>query len=276
MSYARYNKLVTWKLIAIGVLAAGCAARIGDGSGGGDDNNNNVDAGGGSNGSGSNGGNVDAGTQANPDSGMAAACPNNRKVYLEFNGVTLTRGTPSDATTNTASWISGTATVPPWKQGSSTRTQDIATVVAGVKSRLAMTPIDVVTTRPATGPYVMVVFGGQNQNNGGTVGTIYAGATNEHDCGDLVKSDIGWVSDGPSVSYAQDLAVGAIGWGLGLNGTNDPADCMCAWANNCNSASGACTLSASIATTTSASPATTCPNQNPQNEVAAFSTKFCQ
>jgi hypothetical protein len=122
----------------------------------------------------------------------------------------------------------------------------------------------------------MIVFGGNNTNNGGTVGTIYGGATNEHDCGDLVKSDVGWVSDGPSVSYAQDLAIGAIGWGLGLNGTNDPADCMCAWANNCNSASGACTLSASIATTTSASPATTCPNQNPQNEVAAFTTKFCQ
>jgi hypothetical protein len=166
--------------------------------------------------------------------------------------------------------------VPPWHQGSGTRAADILTIVAGVKSRLAMTPIDVVTTRPASGPYVMVVFGGQNTNNGGTVGTVYGGATNEHDCGDLVKNDVGWVSDGPSVSYAQDLAIGAIGWGLGLNGTNDPMDCMCAWANNCSSASGACTLSASIATTTSAQPATTCPNQNPQNEVAAFTAKFCQ
>ena len=106
--------------------------------------------------------------------------------------------------------------------------------------------------------------------------TPYSYATNEHDCGDLVKNDVGWISDEPSVSYVQDLVIGTIGWGVGLNGTNDPTDCMCAWANNCDSAAGACTLSASIASTTSSSPATTCPNQNPQNEIAAFSTKFCQ
>jgi hypothetical protein len=264
---------VTRTLIAIGVLAvAGCAAQLGGGDNGG--NNNSIDASNGSNGSGNN--NPDAGVQPQTDGSMNAACPNNRKVYLEFNGVTIARAATSDAVNNQASWISANATVPPWHQGSGTRTADIATIVAGVKSRLAGTPIDVVTTRPAAGPYVMIVFGGDNTNNGGTVGTIYGGATNEHDCGDLVKSDLGWVSDGPSVSYAQDLAIGAIGWGLGLNGTNEPTDCMCAWANNCSSASGACTLSASIATTTSLSPATTCPNQNPQNEVAAFSTKFCQ
>jgi hypothetical protein len=263
---------VTTKLHAMGLLAvlAGCPARIGDGE------SKTVDAASGGSVDSGNGGNKDSGMQTQNDSGMNAACPNSRKVYLEFNGITIARATPSDAVNNQASWISASATVPPWHQGSGTRTADIATIVAGVKSRLAATPIEVVTTRPATGPYVMIVFGGDNTNNGGTVGTIYGGATNEHDCGDLVKSDLGWVSDGPSVSYAQDLAIGAIGWGLGLNGTNEPTDCMCAWANNCSSASGACTLSASIATTTSASPATTCPNQNPQNEVAAFSTKFCQ
>jgi hypothetical protein len=90
-----------------------------------------------------------------------------------------------------------------------------------------------------------------------------------------VKNDVGWVSDAPTLSYVPDLIVGTIGWGLGLQGTSDPADCMCAWANNCASASGACTLSASIATTASTGN-TTCPNQNPQNEVAAFSTQFCQ
>lgn len=262
---------VTRILCAIGVLAvAGCAARIGGG-----DNDQIVDAAGGAGSDSGESGGSDSGVQGS-DGSTNAACPNNRKVYLEFNGVTIARAATSDALTNQASWISASATIPPWHQGSGTRTADIATIVAGVKSRLAATPIEVVTTKPATGPFVMIVFGGQNTANGGTVGTVYGGATNEHDCDDLVKSDIGWVSDGPSVSYAQDLAVGAIGWGLGLNGTNDPTDCMCAWANNCTSASGACTLSASIASTNSLSPATTCPNQNPQNEVAAFSTKFCQ
>ncbi len=267
-------------LIALSVLAVGCHARLGEGFG----TSEGVDAGnggggggggGGGNGSGSGGGNVDAGVTS-PDA-STAACPSGRKVYLAFDGVTLTQAATSDSTQNRASWINnGTSIVPPWRQNSSTRAQDIATVVAGVKSRLAMTPIEVVTTRPATGPYVMIAFGVNNTNNVGSVGTIYSFATNEHDCGDLVKNDIGWVSDAPSVSYAQDLAVGAIGWGLGLNGTNSPTDCMCGWANECESQSGACSLSPSIATTSSLAPATTCPNQNPQNEVAAFSTKFCQ
>jgi hypothetical protein len=82
---------VTWKLIAIGVLAMGCGARLGDGF---DDNG---DAG--------NGGSHDGGSNGKADSGVtpqsdaaSAACPNDRKVYLNFDGVTLTRATPSDST----------------------------------------------------------------------------------------------------------------------------------------------------------------------------------
>jgi hypothetical protein len=257
-------------LMAIGVFAAGCGARIGES---GYDNDDRVDAStsmpdGRTGGFGS----ADA---AMPDA--PSACPSGRKVYLEFNGVTLTQAATSNAATNQVSWINnGTSQVPPWRQGSGTRAADIAAVIAGVKSRLAGTPIEVVPTKPTSGPFVMVVFGGRRTTDGGTVGTVWSGATNEHDCGDLVKSDIGWISEVPNNSFVQDLAVGAIGWGLGLNGTNDPNDCMCAWANNCQSAAGACTLSASIASTTSLAPATTCPNQNPQNEVEAFSTKFCQ
>jgi hypothetical protein len=166
--------------------------------------------------------------------------------------------------------------VPPYHNGSGTRATDIQTIIDGAKSRLAGLPVSIVTQRPASGPYVMIVFGGKNTNNGGTVGTPYSYATNEHDCGDTVKNDIGWISDTPTVSYVQDLVIGTIGWGLGLNGTTDTKGCMCAWATNCTPANGACKLSASIATGTMLSPATTCPNQNPQNEIAAFSTGFCQ
>jgi hypothetical protein len=267
---------VTWLRIAttaIGLLALGCGARIGDSD---QDNGFRTDAS-------SGGGNVDAAngsssdaSNAQPDAGNVA-CPNNRKVYLEFNGVTLTQAATSNALTNLASWINnGTSQIPSWRPNSGTRAQDIANVIAGVKSRLANTPIEVVMTKPTTGPFVMIVFGGARTADGGSVGTPWSGATNEHDCGDVVKSDIGWVAENVSIANAQDFAVGAIGWGLGLNGTTDPNGCMCNWANTCQSAAGACTLSASIASTTSLAPGTTCPNQNPQNEVAAFSTKFCQ
>ena len=254
------------KALAVTALLAGCGAQLTTAS-----NNSQVDA--------SSGG-VDApnGSQRDASGGgqqdaptTTAACGNGRKLYLAFEGVTITHGA-TDSTTNTAAWIGvTTAAVPAFHPGLTNRATEIQNIVDGVKSRLSATPIEVVTTRPATGPYVMVVLGGSNS----IVGSNYSYATSDHDCGDLVKNDVGWVSDTPSLSYVPDLIIGTVGWGLGLQGTSDPTDCMCAWANSCTSASGACTLSASIATTTS-SGNTTCPNQNPQNEVAAFSTQFCQ
>jgi hypothetical protein len=219
---------------------------------------------------GSNGG-TQTDAQVNPPVDAPPACANNRVVYLSFEGETLTQGA-TDSTRNTAAWIGvATASVPAFHPGLSNRATEIQNIVDGVRTRLSNTPIQVVTTRPASGPYVMIVLGGSNNN----VGSQYTYATSDHDCGDLVKNDVGWVSDAPSLSYVPDLIVGTIGWGLGLQGTNDPGDCMCAWANSCSSNPGACSLSPSIATTPSTGN-TTCAGQNPQNEVAAFSTQFCQ
>ena len=267
------------RLFALAALLAGCNASLG-GDGG---NVTGIDSGNGSgsgSGSGSGGGFQDAAVDAPP------ACANGRKLFLEFLGVTLTDDANSDATQNRARWLTNaSAAVPPWRQGVSGRATQITEVVDGVKARLAQTPIEVVTTRPAAGPYVMVVLGGANLNDGGTVGTQYSFATSYHDCGDVTKSDVGWVSDMTNAvtgtgdaptSYVADLVVGAVGWGLGLNGTSDPAGCMCGWASNCDSAAGACQLSASIASRIDFAGETACPNQNPQNEVAAFSTGFCQ
>lgn len=255
------------KALGLVTLLAACGAQLSTASNNSqvDASNSEIDAPGGSHHhDGGGGGQQDAPT-------TTAACGNGRKLYLAFDGVTLTQAATS-STQNTAAWIGvTTASVPPFHSGDANRTTEIQTIVDGVKSRLAATPIEVVTTRPASGLYVMVVLGGTNT----IVGSNYSYATSDHDCGDTVKNDVGWVSDTPSLSYVPDLVIGTVGWGLGLQGTNDPTDCMCAWANNCSSASGACTLSASIATTTSSNN-TTCPNQNPQNEVAAFSTQFCQ
>ena len=255
------------KLLALAaLLAAGCEASLaGDGGG---SNNGNVDANNG-------GGNADA---PNTQIDAAPACANNRKVFLEFLGVTLTDAAASDAATNTARWLNTTSSaVPMWRAGGANRATQIQEVIDGVKSRLSSTPIQVVTTRPASGPYVMIVLGGAS-GQGGTVGTIYSYSTSFHDCGDLTKSDVGWVSDmpGESTSFVANLAVGAIGWGLGLNGTLTATDCMCGWTTTCDSSATACTLSASIASSIGVnSSETACPNQNPQNAVAAYSTGFC-
>ena len=264
----------TW-LALIALAGSGCYARVGDGegnlaiadagdtSGGGSDSSGGVD--------------VDAGVQPGADA-PTPACANGRKIYLAFDGVTLTQAGSSDATQNRARWLTNTtSTVPPWRSGNGNRASQITAVVDGVKSRLATTSIEVVTTRPATAPYVMIVLGGERANDGGTVASRYSYATSYHDCGDTVKNDVGWVSDMDDApeSYVADLAVGAVGWGLGLDGTTSPADCMCGWANGCDSQSGACTLSASIATSIEGNVESAC-QQGTQNEVAAFSTGFCQ
>jgi hypothetical protein len=256
------------KLLALLALVAGCEANLGAG-----DNTGSVDpdAPGG-------GGETffDASVQQQQDA-APPACANGRKVFLNFDGVTLTKGATTNAVTNTVAWMTNTsAVVPAYHTGVNGRLTEITSIVDGVKARLSMLPLEVVTTRPTSGSYVMVVMGGNNTTNGGTIGSQYSYATSDHDCGDVVKNDIAWVADLPATTYAPDLVIGSLGWAVGLNGTNDPNGCMCGWANGCAEADTvACTLSASIASTTS-SGNTTCANQNPQNEVAALSTGFCQ
>lgn len=216
----------------------------------------------------------------NPPDAAPPACASGRKLYLHFEGITLTKAAASDSTQNQVSWMGNTTvTLPAYHAGIGERADQIAAIVAGVDARLAAQPIEIVTQRPAAGPYVMVVFGGSSiapaTASTTQVQTQYSYATNEHDCGDVVKNDVAWVADLPPVELVPDLVLAAVGWGLGLNGTNDPNGCLCGWANSCVDAAGACVLSASIASTTSVGN-TTCPNMNPQNEVVAFSTNYCQ
>jgi hypothetical protein len=198
----------------------------------------------------------------------APTCFNGRVVFLEFGGVTLTQGA-TDASTNHAAWIGvATATVPAYHLGVANRMGQIQNITDAFRASLSRFPITVVTTRPAAGPYVMVVFGGQKTD----VGTIYSYATADHDCGDALKNDVAWLSDVAPTAKAADYAVGAVAWALGLDGTNDPADCMCSWGNGCVQTAAACTLATSIATT----PNLACGTANPQKEVAVFTQAFCQ
>ena len=108
-------------------------------------------------------------------------------------------------------------------------------------------------------------------------GSPYRISQSDHDCGDLEKSDVGWISDVAQTSTAGNTAVGAIGWALGLQGTNDPSDCMCAWANQCQPNGSQCALHGTIDTTDSLAPSATCAGATPQqDEIQAFTQAFCQ
>lgn len=249
-------------VLAVTLLAGACEATIG--GGGGD----------------LTGGTPDASTTPTPDAPTVTPTPDaalprcsGRVVYLNFDGATLTRGTPSDAAANRASWIGvTTATVPPYRAGAGDRAAQIQAITNRITGALASYPITVTTQRPVAGQYVMVVFGGTRDD----VGSIYSYATSFHDCGDAVKNDVAWLSDVVPSGKAGDYALGAIAWGLGLNGTNDPNDCMCGWSNNCDQNATPCQLSGPLATTGALSPETPCPNLATQNAQQAFDVAFCQ
>lgn len=196
-------------------------------------------------------------------------CPSGRVVYLDFGGETLLQATASDATTNHAVWMGVTAaTLPKFRPNAGDRDQQITDITSQVRAKLTAVPqVTIVNTRPTTGPYVLIGFGGDRT----MVNVPYTGAVNRNDCGDVVKSDLGWVFESAaSTTEAANYAAGAIAFGLGVTGTTDPDDCMCSWLTACSPSGNACTYSSSITADLR------CPNQvNPQNEVAILQA-FCQ
>jgi hypothetical protein len=208
-----------------------------------------------------------------PTPDAAPVCSNGRVVYLNFEGTPLSYATASDATQNRASWLQlTTSTAPKYRATAADRDQQILAIANGVRLQLASFPIQVVTTRPAAGPYVMIVYGGTSTQ----VGSKYSGAVNELDCGDAQKSDLAWISDNVlGTQKIVNFTIGAIGFGLGLTATLDPLDCMCGWDNNCTSDNSmACRLSPSIMRDPAARQV--CPNLSTQNEQAAFAIDFCR
>lgn len=176
-------------------------------------------------------GTTDAATVVPPD---APATPT-RVVYLNFDGVTtLTKGTPSDAKANKAAWMIGNTGTAPAYGGGATAKQ---TIIDGVTARLTGIAT-VVTTRPTTGEYVMVIYGGTAQQ----VKSFYGQAVAQLDCNDTVKSDVAWLAGNLDPTDAIDTTMGAIGFGLGLSSVNKPDDCMCSWANQCTPNNNPCVL----------------------------------
>lgn len=245
-----------WVLIASSLLVAACGAELG-GNGQG-----TPDA------SGDSGAGVDAGI----DSPAGPACANGRVVYLNFDGVTLTQGT-SDATQNRAGWLqAATATTPAYRVGQANRQADIAQVTAGVRTQLSSFPITVVTTRPASGQYVMIVFGG----TAAQAASAFGGAVNKLDCGDVQRNDVAWIADAVTpTQQVVNFAVGAIGFGLGLTATTVTTDCMCGWDNQCTANNAvACTLTDNIPRDPAANQL--CAGLMTQSETLAFTQAFCQ
>jgi hypothetical protein len=195
-----------------------------------------------------------------------------RTLFLNFDGQTLTQGT-SDATTNHAAWLTNaTGSAPRYLTGDAGRDAKIQAIVDGVRGQLARFPVTVVTARPASGEYIMVVLGGQANQIGSQFGT----AVNTLDCADAQHDDVAWIADAATPSqHVINLVLGAVGLGIGLTATTDANDCMCGWGNTCASNNAVpCTLGTAVARDTTIN--LRCPSAPAtQDEVAALHTAFC-
>lgn len=194
-----------------------------------------------------------------------------RPLFLSFEGETLTDGVASDATANVASWMTNgitTATAPPYHTGVATRAAEIQAIINETTSRV-QDFTTVTTTRPASGEYMMVVFGGTAAAMGSKFGFVQ-----ELDCGDAVRNDVAWVADGFPAGRVVDSILGSIGFGIGLTATTDPTDCMCNWDNNCTPAAGDCVFHDGIARDPTANQRCDASPQV-QNEIADVKAAFC-
>jgi hypothetical protein len=154
-----------------------------------------------------------------------------RLVYLNFDGVSLTRSTTrDDAVTGESAIVQANMTIPAFSTsslsstGGMSRAQIIQRVVDQMYFSHADYDVDFVTTRPASAPYSMVVFGGSCSSVAGETGCAGLALL---DCGDLMPHNITFVF--PGGLHYDDLASTAsqeAAHAFGLAHTTDQTDIM--------------------------------------------------
>lgn len=160
------------------------------------------------------------------------------KVFLQFEGATLTRAEVSDASQNEWSVIDDgvTATIPAWRPEDPDREALIQAVVCSLRETLYPYDVEVVTTRPASGDYEMVVLGGRGTDLGidqSPATTLNALATTPCARGPNAR-EVSWVAEFPTTQAFQlepidtaNMVAYTLGINSLLNFSHSGRNCMC-------------------------------------------------
>jgi len=193
--------------------------------------------------------NTDAGPLCAPSDGGATGM---HKLFLNFEGVTITHGAgacTNDATQN-CSFIAMTDTVvQQFAMTVTNRQMLLDDIVSNMYQQLAPYSIDVVTTRPASGPYKMIVFAQCATSlmcagpGSGSIGPVECppmrGSLNANDIAFVFEQ----VTGATAISYANNaLFVTGLMNGLSINAQQN--DCMC---HVCGSTTQLCSYSTDVA-----------------------------
>jgi hypothetical protein len=109
---------------------------------------------------------VDDGSEAGADAAIEEALAAPHLVYLVFDGLSVTTGSSDDPAGNVSQNLPAPFTAPPFFSDESNRVEKLALIADGARTILAAYNIEVVTERPATGDYDMIVLGGQSEDAG--------------------------------------------------------------------------------------------------------------
>ena len=166
------------------------------------------------------------------------------RLYLAFDGMIVVPGA-DDATLNRSLLVPAEATVPAFLGNDPEAPTKIAEVVASVRESLSAFDVEVVTERPAEGPYDLIVFGGYSLDVVGKDGIQFAAPET---CAEPPPSQVGFVFEvrKPMVATAQ-TAVGIFAAMHGATMTAKPGDCLCLGDDACSPVSTQCSFGASVA-----------------------------
>src|SRR5262245_21151084 len=125
------------------------------------------------------------------------------KLFLEFEGIHLTKCACNDSATGRTALVAQDSDVPAFQPANANRQQMIDEIRAGIAQVLEPYDIEVTTTRPTGTKYNMIVFGGScgtltGQFCGGNDGAGAGLAARL--CGHPQDSSIGLIFDGPGVN----------------------------------------------------------------------------
>lgn len=185
----------------------------------------------------------DDGGEAGADAAIVepdAAVSQPHLVYLVFDGVTITNGSTDDPAGNISRILAAPFTAPSFFAGENNRDEKLALIADGARTILAPYNIEVVTARPVSGSYDMIVFGGDPVDAGYQAGII---AFRPLECNEN-KPNVSFIFENYeplTKRYASDV-VTAVGQINNIPITNLNGDCMCGVSFDCLLNDALCTM----------------------------------
>ena len=170
-------------------------------------------------------------------------------LFLQTEGVLLVLGN-SDATMNKSPLLTSDQTLASWRGSDAQRTTELAGIVTQMRTVLAPYHIDVVTTRPALGPYDMIIATDTLPQSIGLPAQTFAVTESPAAGCNTIPSKVAIMFPGQFgtmftsmvANFIANESIAMFGFTNGVPASNLAGDCMCFSGSACGGPSTACTI----------------------------------